>query len=112
MLVLSRRVGEAIVIGMSDDGAKITVHTIDLAKKSVRLVIEAPPAWELPNDVVLEREQSIELGPVGNRLGRVTNLEVAYFEFEGVKKTRLGIIAPRTVPVHRLEVYEAIHGQR
>jgi len=26
-------------------------------------------------------------------------------------KVRLGIVAPKDVPVHRQEVYEAIHGQ-
>ena len=26
-------------------------------------------------------------------------------------KIRLGIVAPKDVPVHRLEVYEAIHGR-
>ena len=26
-------------------------------------------------------------------------------------KIRLGIVAPKAVPVHRLEVYEAIHGR-
>jgi carbon storage regulator len=26
-------------------------------------------------------------------------------------KVRLGIVAPKEVPVHRQEVYEAIHGQ-
>ena len=27
-------------------------------------------------------------------------------------KVRLGIVAPKDVPVHREEVYEAIHGQK
>ncbi len=55
MLVLSRKIGEAIVIGEGDDAVVVQV-------------------MEMKGD-----------------------------------RVRLGIIAPRTTPVHRQEVYEKIH---
>jgi len=38
------------------------------------------------------------------------NIVVTVVEIRG-DKVRLGIVAPKDVPVHRQEVYEAIHGQ-
>jgi carbon storage regulator len=38
------------------------------------------------------------------------NITVTVVEIRG-DKVRLGIIAPKDVPVHRQEVYDAIHGQ-
>jgi carbon storage regulator len=37
------------------------------------------------------------------------NIVVTVIEVRG-DKVRLGIVAPKDVPVHREEVYEAIHG--
>lgn len=37
------------------------------------------------------------------------NVVITVVEIRG-DKVRLGIVAPRDVPVHRQEVYEAIHG--
>ncbi|MFO0878784.1 MAG: carbon storage regulator CsrA [Gemmataceae bacterium] len=37
-------------------------------------------------------------------------ITVTVVEIRG-DKVRLGIVAPKEVPVHRQEVYEAIHGQ-
>jgi len=39
------------------------------------------------------------------------NIVVTVVEIRG-DKVRLGIVAPKDVPVHRQEVYDAIHGQR
>jgi len=39
------------------------------------------------------------------------NITVTVIEIRG-DKVRLGIEAPKTVSVHRREVYEAIHGQQ
>lgn len=36
---------------------------------------------------------------------------VEVVEIQSSGKVRLGVIAPKDVPVHRLEVYVAIHGQ-
>ena len=38
------------------------------------------------------------------------DVTVTVVEIRG-DKVRLGIVAPKEVPVHRQEVYEAIHGQ-
>lgn len=38
------------------------------------------------------------------------NITVEVVEIQG-GKVRLGIVAPREVPVHRQEIYQAIHGK-
>ena len=38
------------------------------------------------------------------------NITVTVVEIRG-DKVRLGIVAPKDVPVHRQEVYDAIHGK-
>ena len=38
------------------------------------------------------------------------NIRVTVVEIRG-DKVRLGVVAPRDVPVHRQEVYEAVHGR-
>ena len=40
-----------------------------------------------------------------------SDIVVTVIEVRG-DKVRLGIVAPKDVPVHREEVYEAIHGTR
>lgn len=49
----------------------------------------------------------------GEKIVVGTNIEVTIVEIRG-DKVRLGIVAPKDVPVHREEVYEAIksHQQR
>jgi carbon storage regulator len=39
------------------------------------------------------------------------DITVTVVEIRG-DKVRLGIVAPKEVPVHRQEVYDAIHGER
>jgi len=39
------------------------------------------------------------------------DIEVLIVDIRG-KKVRLGIIAPKSVPVHRKEVYQTIHHQK
>ena len=38
------------------------------------------------------------------------NIKVTVVEIRG-DKVRLGIVAPKEIPVHRQEVYDQIHGQ-
>ena len=40
-----------------------------------------------------------------------TEVEVTIVDVRG-NKVRLGITAPRSIPVHRKEVYEAIHREK
>lgn len=40
-----------------------------------------------------------------------TDIVITVIEVRG-DKVRLGIVAPKDVPVHREEVYEAIHGTK
>jgi len=41
----------------------------------------------------------------------INDIVVTVVEIRG-DKVRLGIVAPKDVPVHREEVYEAIHGMK
>ena len=41
--------------------------------------------------------------------GRVDDITMSVVETRG-DRVRLGIVAPKEVPVHRQEVYDAIHG--
>jgi carbon storage regulator len=43
-------------------------------------------------------------------LSRKKNESIVMVEIRG-DKVRLGIVAPKEVPVHRQEVYDAIHGK-
>ena len=54
-----------------------------------------------------KKNESVVLGPPGQALA----VEVVVVEIRG-DKVRLGIVAPKDVPVHREEVYEAIHGTK
>ena len=40
------------------------------------------------------------------------DVEITVLDFKGKEKVRLGIKAPPHVPVHRKEVYEAIHKEK
>ena len=42
--------------------------------------------------------------------GRVDDITMSVVETRG-DRVRLGIVAPKEVPVHRQEVYDAIHGK-
>jgi carbon storage regulator len=53
--------------------------------------------------LVLSRKKNESIVVGGNI--KITVIEIA------PGKVRLGVEAPRDVPVHRLEVYEAIHGK-
>lgn len=52
--------------------------------------------------LVLSRKKN-ELVVIGE------NITITIVEIRG-DKVRLGIVAPKEIPVHRSEVYEAIHG--
>jgi len=42
-LVLSRKIGQTIVIGSDDDCVLLTIVAIDIARTNVRVSIEGPP---------------------------------------------------------------------
>lgn len=114
MLVLSRRVDESVMIG--DD---MTITITKIQGNRTRIKTQAPnhvPIWrsEITSTqarkpeartkeataLVLTREsdQSINIG---------NDIVITVIQIRG-DKVRLGIQAPRDVPVHRHEVYEAI----
>jgi len=95
MLVLSRRINEAIVVG--DD---VLLSVADIRGDRARLVVSSRSGDRVadPADRWARSDQTFEV-----------SADASYCVIEVLPdKVRLGIIAPVHVPVHRKEVYEAI----
>lgn len=133
MLVLSRQRDGQIIIG------PFTLTIVDIRGDKVRIGIDAGPKdgfdvnrQEVEDAITAERAQKQQPPltakplPVPNVLfegGLVVfsrkknesfiinhNITVVVVEIRG-DKVRLGVEAPKEVPVHRREVYDAIHRQ-
>lgn len=110
MLVLTRRIGETIRIG---DDIRITVH--DKLRFHVTIGVSLPQDAELSIEGARLRtekhsgEKRFHLIPLltGERF-RVDDIEVMVgFDVTQTagKQVRIGVAAPKSVPVHREEVY-------
>lgn len=133
MLVLSRKTNESVMIG---DHIRVTV--VGIRHDSVRLGVSAPTdicilreeltdAYDLPLSAPRGAlgDQILRLGsfarPVPPRATVVltrrrgesiviqTLIRLTLMEIRG-DRIRLGIVSPAEIPIHRREVYEAIHG--
>lgn len=117
MLVLSRDQDEAIIIGdnivltvQEFRGAKVRVHVSAPKKIPVyRAELGSPTSKRRSNSrkngsLIISRKKGEEI-----IIGRNIAIMVVNIRDE---KVRFGISAPRDIPVHRKEVYDAIREER
>ena len=100
MLILSRYPGESIYFGehLFVTLAKIGADQIELDAHDSSAIAKS--------SLRLKANESIEIRP---------DIYITFVEVRDGEKgqlARLGIEAPRDVPVHRKEVWDAIHGDR
>ena len=106
MLVISREPGESIRIGSANDGYDVTLLDVLYVYSSARFLVRRvgaesrmrvdDPTFELMPGEFFQIEQSIRIG---------------FIEFRGTK-VRVGVVAPKEISVHRLEVWQAIANER
>ena len=97
MLILTRRVGEALVIG---EGLK--VELIEIKANSVRLAIHDNKGTCKPIFVNRDVSQALIL---------VDDVVIHILEING-RQVRMGTDAPKSVSVHREEIYKKILAER
>ncbi len=117
MLVLSRKPDESLIVGditvtvtkIEDLSVTVTMSAgapfpaatdteVEAAKQaSTELIVEPKSEWSF----VIERDRFVAFGD---------NCVLSLVDVRG-DKVRLGVDAPRHVPVHRKEVYDAIQRQ-
>ncbi len=100
MLVLSREVGTSILVDTAAETAIVTVLGLHPHRRSISVHIERPAADE-PSGA---SPTPVELG-AGVRVQIGDDVQLSLVDLRDTK-ARVGITAPRTATVHRLEVYE------
>ena len=100
MFCLSRHVDEAIMIGN-----ELLVRVEQVQPQRVRLSTTRLTTLDAPSEAWLVRDEEMQLRSDEMQLGPDVTVSVVDIR-DG--KVRVGVIAPKDVPVHRKEVYEAI----
>ncbi len=128
MLVLSRRLRQSIMIGPN-----IVVTPIGIDQGKISIAIEAPREIPILREELLgapknqsrvgtKRPASSPASPNGGVsklvLSRKINESIVISDDITVKvveirgdRVRLGIVAPKEVPIYREEIYKRIHGE-
>lgn len=111
MLILTRRVGESLIVA---DDVKITIRIIH--KNKVKLKIKAPNKvlnQILNNQSLLPKAiNNIELSRnIGETLAISNDVKIIVFGVQG-NQVRIGVNAPKNIPVHREEIYERIQKEK
>ena len=104
MFCLSRHVDEAIIIGN-----ELLVRVEEVQPERARLSATRLTTLDAPSEAWLVRDQEMQLRSDGMQLGPDVTVSVVDIR-DG--KVRVGVIAPKDVPVHRKEVYDAIRRER
>jgi len=105
MLVLTRKAGQSIMIG---DDIEVSVTSVVGEKVHIEVGFRSPlgervrVGMQAPRTVPAKSSQSIMIGD---------DVEVSVLSVIG-EKVRIGIQAPRTVPVYRREVYLEIQREQ
>tara|TARA_R110002051_G_scaffold272298_2_gene332808 strand:+ start:2921 stop:3259 length:339 start_codon:yes stop_codon:yes gene_type:complete len=97
MLILTRRVGEALVIG---EGLK--VELIEIKANSVRLAIHDNKGACKPIFVNRDVSQTLIL---------VDDVVIHILEING-RQVRMGTNAPKSISIHREEIYKKIQAEK
>ena len=101
MLIISRQVGESIVIGQPHDQWTVTVA--QLSGDKVRLGITSPHGAASPHRASAEGLLDV--------IQLSEDIVITIVDIRG-DKVRIGVKVPATITVHRLEIYEAIRRER
>lgn len=102
MLVLSRELGQSLIVFGTFDACLITI--LQVSSEAAKLLICHSPrnvdfdAWTF--DISVDGKAKVG-----------TTVEVSLVDLRG-QKARLGIVTPHGYSVHRLEVWEAIKAKR
>jgi|GEM_PF-3442717 len=104
MLVLSRTPGTSLIL---NEDRLVTIETVTPEQAEIR-ISRYPGGEELSRHTV-RRDDEIQLDDIQVQLYAV---DLRPGISDGENKLRLGITAPREMPIHRLEVYEAIRRER
>ncbi len=101
MLILSRHVGETIVIGQPPDQWRVTVR--DLSGDKVRVGITSPDQCVVQRLITRDtRKYILALSP---------DIAITIVDIRG-DKVRIAVEAQKTCSVFRLETFEAIQRER